>query len=75
MNSKPLCVTVEFDSVDQAAYAHMFLSRCGFTEFMDRTEPHLGKEACTERAYKMRDAVNQIEIALERADVPRRIYE
>jgi hypothetical protein len=68
-------ITVEFDSPEQAAYAHMFLARCGFTEFMDRTEPHLGKEVCTERAYKMRDAVNQIERALERADVPRRIYE
>jgi hypothetical protein len=71
----PLTVTVEFDSVDEAAYAHMFLSRCGFTEFMDRTEPHLGKEACTERAYRMRDAISRIERALEQADVPRRIYE
>jgi hypothetical protein len=75
MSSKPLFVTVEFDSLDEAAYAHMFLSRCGFTEFLDRTEPHLGKEKCTERAYKMRDAIVQIERALERENVPRRIYE
>lgn len=73
--SAPLTITVEFDSVEEAAYAHMFLDRCGFTEFLDRTEPHLGKEACTERAYRMRNAINRIEQALERAGVPRRIYE
>jgi hypothetical protein len=68
-------ITVEFDSMDDAAYAAMFLDRCGFTEFYARTEPHLGKEACTERAYRMRDAVGEIERALERAGVPNRIYE
>ncbi len=67
-------ITVEFDSKDEAAYAHMFLNRCGFTEFFGRTEPHLGKEACTERAYMMRNAVAKIERALEKAGVPKRIY-
>jgi hypothetical protein len=67
-------ITVEFEDEEQAAYAHMFLDRCGFSEFFDRTEPHLRKEAQTERAYRMRDAIGQICRALERADVPRRIY-
>jgi hypothetical protein len=70
----PVKITVEFEDQDEAAYAHMFLSRCGFTEFFDRTEPHLGKEVCTERAYRMRNAIARIEAALAAADVPRRIY-
>lgn len=67
-------ITVEFDDKEEAAYAHMFLDRCGFTEFFDRTEPHLGKELQTERAYRMRNAVSHIEKALRDASVPTRIY-
>lgn len=68
-------ITVTFDSKEEAAYAHMFLDRCGFIEFLDRTEPHLGKEMQTERAYRMRNAISQIEKALRDAGVPTRIYE
>ncbi len=75
MTTESFTVTIEFDSVEQAAYAFMFLDRCCFSEFYARTEPHLGKEACTERAYRMRDAIGQIERALAEAEVPRRIYE
>lgn len=71
---QPLSITVEFDSEDDAAYAFMFLDRCGFAEFLDRTEPHLGKEVCAERAYRMRNAIGRIERALERAGIQRRIY-
>jgi hypothetical protein len=74
MTTESLTITVEFDNRDEAAYAAMFLDRCGFTEFYARTEPHLGKEACTERAYCMRNAVAKIERALEEAHVPKRIY-
>lgn len=71
---KPLTLKVEFESAEDAAYAFMFLDRCGFREFFDRTEPHLGKEICTERAYRMRNAISRIESALEKAGVSRRIY-
>lgn len=70
-----LKITVEFDSFADAAFARMFLDRCGFAEFYARTEPHLGKEARTERAYRMRNACSHIEKALHEAGVPNRIYE
>ena len=73
-STKPIRITIDFDTIDEASYAFMFLDRCSFTEFLDRTEPHLGKIACTERAYKMRDAVHRIEKAFEQAEIPRRIY-
>lgn len=75
MTSKSLTITVEFDSIDEAAYAFMFLDRCGFEEFYNRTEPHLGTVLRRDRAYQMRDAVAKIERALAEAHVPRRIYE
>jgi hypothetical protein len=75
MTLKPLTISVEFDSIEDAAYAHMFLDRCGYTEFLERTEPHLGKDLCMERAYRMRDAIARIERALREAGVPTRIYE
>ena len=68
-------ITVEFESKDQAAYAAMFLDRLSFSDWLEKTEPHLGKEACTERAYRMRNACIQIERALEAAGVPKRIYD
>lgn len=67
-------IDVEFDDDDQAAYAAMFLDRCGFDHFFDRTEPHLSKDERTERAYRMRDAIVKIERALEAAGVAKRIY-
>jgi hypothetical protein len=75
MTTESLTITVEFDNIDDAAYALMFLGRCEFSEFYARTEPHLGRQACTVRAYRMRDAVAKIERALAEAQVPRRIYD
>lgn len=72
--SNTLRISIEFDDIDEASYALMFLDRCGFTEFYDRTEPHLGKAVQTERAYSMRHAVSKIETALREAGVPSRIY-
>lgn len=69
-----ISVTVHFDSSEDADYALMFLDRCGFSEFYTRTEPHLGKEVRTERAYRMRNACASIERALGRAGVSRRVY-
>jgi len=74
MTTERLTITLEFDNVEEAAYAFMFLDRCGFSEFYARTEPHLGKDVCAERAYRMRNAIAKIERAMERADVPRRVY-
>jgi hypothetical protein len=71
---RPIRITVEFDSVEDAVFAHMFLNRCGFHEFYDRTEPHLGKEIRTERAYRIGAAIGRIEKALCQAEVPTRIY-
>jgi hypothetical protein len=74
MAMNPVTITVEFESEEQAAYAHMFLRRCGFEEFYNRTEPHFEREVRKERAYQIRDALGRIERALQDADVPSSIY-
>jgi hypothetical protein len=75
MSKSSVTITVEFEDERQAAYAHMFLGRCGFSDFLEKTEPHLGKERCQERAYLIRNAINRIERALEAARVPSRWYD
>lgn len=67
-------LTVEFEDEDQAAYLHMFLRRCGFEEFFQRTEPHLGNAKRTERAYSMVHASAKVEDALREAGIPSSIY-
>jgi len=71
---KTLKITVQFDNVDQAAYAHMLISRLGWSECFEQTEPHLPTEQRKDRAYAMIAALSKIESALGDADVPRRIY-
>lgn len=64
-------ITIDFESKEDASFAAMFLRRCGYSEFFDRTEPHL---SAAERAYRMRDAIGRIEKAFEEAGVPASIY-
>lgn len=71
---KRIRITVEFTDIDQAAYAHMMISRLGWSECFEQTEPHLPLDQRKARAYAMIAALSKIEGALGDAEVPRRIY-
>lgn len=51
-------------TAEQATDLATYLKRLSFDDYMSKTEPHKGREACTEDAYRMRDALNLVEDAV-----------
>lgn len=49
---------------EQAGDLAIYLKRLSFNDYLSKTEPHKGKEACIEDAYRMRDALNLVEDAV-----------
>lgn len=49
---------------EQAADLATYLKRLSFDDYLSKTEPHKGREVCTEDAYRMRDALNLVEDAV-----------
>jgi hypothetical protein len=55
---KPLTLTL---TAEQAAPIQWFLRHLCFEDFLQSVPPHLPKEICSERAYEIRNALNEIE--------------
>jgi hypothetical protein len=48
----------------EACRLHLYLSRMYFEDYLAKTEPHKGKEQCTEDAYAFRDVLTKVENAV-----------
>ncbi len=68
---------IKFDmTADEARLLRLYLSRLYFDDYLAKTEPHKGKEQCTEDAYAFRNVLSRVEDAvieaLDRASMPPR---
>lgn len=57
---KPKSLTITL-TPEQAAPIQWFLRHLSFDHYLERVPPHLPQEVSIERAYEIRDALNEIE--------------
>jgi hypothetical protein len=49
---------------DELAAIHWFLDHQSFSDYLESVPPHLGKDACTDKAYEIRDALGKLQSTL-----------